>query len=196
MTEAQSLHNAQLVANHFAGRWTSQAISAMLGNMRVESSVNPNMYEFGYDWEEDRGFGLVQWTPRSKYWDWAVNNNLPPREGESQLARIDYEVENDIQWIPLAEYDNMTFEQFTLSTQHVEYLTEVFTWSYERPRRDAGEQTMHTRKAFAVLCFQELDFDGDTPGTPGDPGDQEQTPYFVIRRHSTNMRRMGIRGRR
>src|SRR5699024_525756 len=90
LTEEQSLQNAQLVANHFGTSWSPEAISALCGNMRVESSVNPDMYEFGYDWEDDRGYGLVQWTPRSKYWDWATASGLEPRNGNSQLARIDY----------------------------------------------------------------------------------------------------------
>ena len=100
LTEAQSLENAQLIANHFSGSdWSKEAVSALAGNMRHESSINPNMYEYGKDWADDWGFGLVQWTPRSKYWNWAVARNLPPREGDSQLARIDYEVDNNIQWV-------------------------------------------------------------------------------------------------
>src|SRR5690625_3718064 len=108
-----SMENAQLVVNHFVGTdWTAESISALCGNMRHESSINPDMYEYGYAWEDDRGYGLVQWTPRSKYWDWAVANGLAPREGDSQLARIDYEVDNNIQWIPISEYNNMTFTEF------------------------------------------------------------------------------------
>ena len=45
LSEEQSLENAQLVANHFGGSdWTFGSLSAMLGNMRHESSINPNMY--------------------------------------------------------------------------------------------------------------------------------------------------------
>lgn len=196
LTEQQSLENAQLVADHFGGQWTPQAISALCGNMRAESSINPNMYEYGYTWEQDRGYGLVQWTPRSKYWDWAVSNDLPPRSGNSQLARIDYEVDNNIQWIPILSYDHMTFKDFRENTGawSVAYLTEAFTWSYERPRRDAGESSMPARVAFAELCYTTLDFTGGgiipQPEIPGD------FPYFITNRHNTNMRRMGVRGRR
>lgn len=195
LSEEESLHNAQIIANYFAGRWTPQAISAMCGNMRVESSVNPDMYEYGYTWEEDRGYGLVQWTPRSKYWDWAVARGLPPRHGDSQLARIEYEVANNIQWIPIAEYDYMTFEEFTQSTASVTYLTEAFTWCYERPNRQAGEESMGRRKNFAMLCIELLNFDEDVPGPGPGPG-RETMPYFIYRRHNTNMRRMGVRGRK
>lgn len=204
LTEEQSLHNAQLVANHFSGSdWTRASLSAMLGNMRHESSINPNMYEYGYAWEDDRGYGLVQWTPRSKYWDWAVANGLPPERGESQLARIDYEIENDIQWIANGhgkrygreEKYNISFAQFRANTEGytLAQLTEAFMWNYEGPNYEAGLSSLPGRIAFAELAYDTLDFDGAIPGPPG--GDQK-LPYFVIRRHSTNMRRMGVRGRR
>ena len=188
LTEEQSLQNAQLVANHFGSSWTPEAISAMCGNMRHESSINPDMYEFGYDWDDDRGYGLVQWTPRSKYWNWAESNNLAPRNGNSQLARIDYEKENGIQWISTASYPE-SFDDFSLSKKTLNYLTNAFCWNYERPNQQAGEESMPARIAFAELCYIELDFSGD-------PSPQPPKYPYVIRRHNTNMRRMGVRGRR
>lgn len=160
LSETESLQNAQMVADHFAGtEWTKNSISAMLGNMRHESSINPDMYEYGYAWGDDRGYGLVQWTPRSKYWDWALANGLSPRLGDSQLARIDYEVTNNIQWIKTTSY-NLTFSEFRTSTTDVSYLTEAFTWNYERPNAQAGQDSMPERKAFALRCFNELDWTG------------------------------------
>ena len=86
LTEDESLSNAQMVVNHFVGTdWSKESLSAMCGNMRHESSINPNMYEYGFDWTADRGFGLVQWTPRSKMWDWAVAQGFNPREGKVNL---------------------------------------------------------------------------------------------------------------
>ena len=168
LSEEESLHNAQLAVNHFSGTdWTKETLSAMLGNMRHESSLNPNMYEYGYAWADDRGYGLVQWTPRSKYWDWAVANNLDPNQGESQLARIDYEVENNIQYYATTNYPE-TFAEFRANTfnKSVEYLTEAFTWNYERPNQQAGQESMPARKAFALRCFNELDFSGSGVVTP------------------------------
>lgn len=194
LSEEESMHNAQIVFNYFSDLgWTPQAISAMCGNMRHESSINPDMYEYGYEWEDDRGYGLVQWTPRSKYWLWAQLNGLPPRHGDSQLARIKFELENGIQWIGIPEFDYMSFYQFSRSTEPVSYLTEAFMWSYERPNRQAGEDSLPNRIAFAERVFNELESGGPGPG-PG-PG-RETMPYFIYRRHNTNMRRMGVRGRR
>lgn len=186
LTETQSLANAQKVVDHFYGNtdWSRESICALVGNMRHESSINPDMYEYGYLWSADRGYGLVQWTPRSKYWNWAVARGKPPRDGDSQLDRIDYEVANNIQWIPRADYGRMTFAQFRANTGDwsIDYLTEAFTWGYERPNAQAGWNSMPDRKAFARLAYRELDWSGtgdggggddddDEPGEPGDPGD-------------------------
>lgn len=193
LTIGQSLENSQLVANFFAGSWSPEAISALCGNMRVESTVNPNMWEQGYGHDPNRGYGLVQWTPATKYIDWAIDNGLPWQHGDSQLARIEYEVQNDIQWIPISDYDYMTFQEFTQSTQPVDYLTPAFTWSYERPNQQAGEESMPARVAFAELCIQELDFEGE-PTPP--PDDRDAMLLYTLFRRNTNMRRMGVRGRR
>jgi len=178
LSESESMNNAQMVANHFKGSdWSKEAISALVGNMRHESSINPNMYEYGYDWSADRGYGLVQWTPRSKYWNWATGKGLEPRSGDSQLARIDYEVNNNIQWIPISKYNGMTFSQFRQNSGRwsVEYLTEAFTWSYERPLQSAGEASMPDRKAFAVKAFNQLDWTGTGSGGGGGK------PFFPAR---------------
>lgn len=188
LTEEQSLENAQLVANYFINEgWTANAISALCGNMRHESSINPDMYEYGYDWAEDRGYGLVQWTPRSKYWDWAVAEGLDPRHGNSQLARINYEQLNGIQWITTTEYP-LTFYEFTQSMADIYYLTEAFTWNYERPNRQAGEDSMPARQAFANRVWTEVDFTGSGGGGTPSPRPPAEALRYILR-HNTNMRR-------
>lgn len=170
LTESQSLDNAQLVANFLLAKgWAKESISATLGNMRHESSINPNMYEFNYDWSQDRGFGLVQWTPRSKYWDWALDNGYSEselRDGDAQLDRMDYEVNNNIQWIPTPNYPE-TYAEFRNSTKDLDYLTRAFTWNYERPQLEAGENSMPDRIAFAERCYNELDFSGGGGSSDG-----------------------------
>jgi LysM repeat protein len=170
LTEAQSLNNAQLVANHFKGTdWTPEAIAALCGNMRHESSINPNIWEFGYGHSLDRGYGLVQWTPASKYIDWANANNLPYTSGDSQLARIDYEVDNNIQWIAISDFNYMTFADFRSNAGgwDTNYLTAAFTWSYERPARSAGTDSLPDRQAFAAKCLSTLDWTGTGGGGTG-----------------------------
>lgn len=179
LTEEQSLNNAQMVVNHFVGTdWTAESLSALCGNMRHESSINPDMYEYGYEWADDRGYGLVQWTPRSKYWDWAEGQGLSPRLGDSQLARIDYEIENNIQWIANRhalgygyedKYD-ISFAAFRANAEGytIDQLTEAFMWNYEAPNYTKGQESLSARIAFAQRCLDELDFSGTGPSpTPG-----------------------------
>ena len=162
LSESEQLKNAQLVANHFVGSdWTKESLSALIGNMSHESTLNPDLSEMGYAWADDRGYGLVQWTPRSKYWDWAVSEGLDPRNGDSQLSRIDYEVEKNIQWIATSKY-NVSFKDFRQNTGKwdVDYLTEMFTWCYERPNQYYGEESLPKRIAFAQKVYKEIDFKG------------------------------------
>lgn len=182
LSESDALKNAQIVATHLTKKgWSKEAISALLGNMRKESSVNPNMYEYGYAWSADRGFGLVQWTPRSKYWNWALKNGYSEsklRNGDAQLDRIDYEMKQGIQWISTPNYPE-SFKAFSKSTKDVAYLTRAFTWNYERPQLEAGENSTPERIAFAKKCLNTLDFSGgggsDSGGKPDPKPDTPNT---------------------
>jgi LysM repeat protein len=168
LTNDQQMNNAQIVANHFSGTdWKKESIAALCGNMAHESSLNPDMHELGYNDSPDRGYGLVQWTPMSKYTDWASANGLPWDSGDSQLARIDYEVNNNIQWIARSDFGNMTFTQFRTNSGgwSVDYLTEAFMRCYERPNWDAGTSSLPGRQSFANQCLTSLDWTGTGGGT-------------------------------
>lgn len=178
LSESESLKNAQEVVNYLYTEqkdWSKESISALIGNMRHESSVNPNMYEYGYDWSEDRGYGLVQWTPRSKYWNWALSKGYSEseiRNGNAQLERIDYEVDNNIQWIAKADnFNGLTFKEFRTNSKNlsVNELTEAFTWGYERPNQQAGQESMPDRKSFARRALDELIWEGKEPDPTPDP---------------------------
>ena len=183
LTESQSLNNAQLVANYMIGLgWRKDAISALCGNMRHESSINPNIWEFGYGHSLDRGYGLVQWTPASKYINWATAEGLDYSLGTSQLARIEYEQEQNIQWIAnghakrygLSDKYDISFYQFRVNTflYSLDELTEAFMWNYEGPTYSAGTSSLAARQAFARKCYEQLDWSGS--GTlPDDPDDPE-----------------------
>lgn len=194
LTEAQSLQNAQMVVNFLSGKdWSKEAIAALIGNMRHESSINPNIYEYGYDWGDDRGFGLVQWTPRSKFWDWGISkgyNETELRSGDSQLDRIDYEVDNDIQYIANghsarygyeSKYD-FSFADFRQNTQGltVNQLTEAFMWNYEGPAYSAGLNSLSERQAFANRAFNELDWSGTGDGGGGEEPEEPEVPSIDL----------------
>ena len=75
------------------------------------------------------GYGLVQWTPATKYINWVEGD---PSEMDNNLSRILYEVKNEIQWIPTAEFP-FSFEEFTKSTMSPYDLAMAFLKNYERP---------------------------------------------------------------
>lgn len=115
--------------------WTLESICGMLGNMQVESSINPGRWEndsVGGD-PTGHGYGLVQWTPYTNYTDWATNNEYSdPSIMDANLARINYELVNNIQWIPTIQYP-MSFQSFKESTASPDILALAFLANYERP---------------------------------------------------------------
>jgi hypothetical protein len=180
LTNDQQMNNAQLTANHFKGTdWVKESLSALIGNMSHESSINPDMHELGYGDSPSRGYGLVQWTPMTKFTDWATANNLDYTSGDSQLARIDYEVNNNIQWVAdglqarygMGDKYNFSFADFRKNAQNlsVNDLTEAFMWNYEGPSYSAGTSSLSSRQAFANQAYTSLDWTGTGGGIGGNP---------------------------
>ena len=109
--------------------WSINAIAGVLGNMQVESTINPGIWENLDEGNMSGGYGLVQWTPASKYTNWADSRGLPWGHPDSQIARLNYEVNNNIQWI----HPSMTFFEYTISTLPPYDLAVLFLHHYERP---------------------------------------------------------------
>jgi surface antigen len=72
--------------------WSLNAVAGLLGNLEHESYINPGVTEFG-----GSGYGLVQWTPPSKFTNWcdAQNPKLDHDDVDAQLARIEHERNHD-----------------------------------------------------------------------------------------------------
>lgn len=127
MTEMQN--NADIMYAFFTDQgWTVNAIAAMFGNMQTESTLNPGIWEnldpfIG-------GYGLVQWTPYTKYSEWAGTDWQD--NGQKEMERIIYELENHLQWISTSLYP-MTFRDFSQSDKPPAYLAQAFLYNYERP---------------------------------------------------------------
>lgn len=108
--------------------WTLESIAAMLGNMEKESTINPGIWE-NLDDIAKGGYGLVQWTPYTKYSEWAGNGW--EGNGDKECERIKWELDNGVQWISTSEYP-LSFLQFTQGSD-VEYLAWTWLYNYERP---------------------------------------------------------------
>lgn len=125
--------NAQYIYDKlFALGWTPNAICGVLGNMQSESTMNPGLWESLDEFNMERGFGLVQWTPATNFTEWATANGLDWYSIDSQIARIKYEYDTHIEFYPTTLYP-MTFEEFIHSTDSPNNLALIFLKNYERP---------------------------------------------------------------
>lgn len=151
LTEAQMQVNAKYISNYFYFKgWTLNAIAGLLGNLQAESSMNPGRWQSEDVGNNSGGYGLVQWTPATKYFDWCNSLDLSdPSEMDNNLDRIIYELENNIQWIATSEY-NFSFSEFSTSTESAEYLASAFLKCYER----AGVEVESTRRSNAIKWYR------------------------------------------
>jgi murein DD-endopeptidase MepM/ murein hydrolase activator NlpD len=144
--------NAEYILSYLLAKgWTKNAVAGMLGNMQTESTINPGIWQNLDAGNMSMGFGLVQWTPASKYIEWANANSLPYEEMDSNLKRIEYEIENGLQWISTTDYP-LSFAEFKISSESPEYLGQAFLRNYERP----ADQTQPNRSTQARYWFDNL----------------------------------------
>lgn len=134
LTKAQMENNVRELWDFFRQHGcTLNAVSAMAGNMQTESGINPGIWEsLRPFW---RGYGLVQWSPYTKYSEWAGENW--EGNGDKQCERILYEAENGLQWFanPEATPVNppITLAEFLVSDLPPATLANYFLWYYEHP---------------------------------------------------------------
>lgn len=157
---------------------TLNAVCGMLGNIQSESGVNPGIWESLSPF--NGGYGLVQWTPYTKYSEWAGAGW--EGNGDKQCERILYEAQNGLQWFgnPEAPIVNppLSFTEFLSSTLDVGTLANYFLWYYEHPA--VTIQTIRAKQA-----NEWLEFFGGTPGPgPGpSPLKRKRMPvWMMIRR--------------
>lgn len=137
MTQAQMETNATYIFNYLSNEgWTKEAISGILGNMQAESNINPGCWESNNVGDMVHGYGLVQWTPASKYINWC---NGDASEMDNNLARICYEVENGLQWISTDTYD-FSFKDYVKMHESPPFLASAFLKNYERADVEVEEQ--------------------------------------------------------
>lgn len=166
LTQEEMQVNAKYIYRYLLDKgWSIHAIAGMLGNMQAESSINPGRWQSDDVGNYSGGYGLVQWTPSTKYTSWVSTKyglSADPSEMDKNLARILYEVEQDSQWIATDTYD-FTFEEFTHSNESVEYLASAFLKNYER----AGVEVEETRRTNARYWYDYLLENGGGGITPG-----------------------------
>lgn len=182
LTLAEMQNNAELVAQYgYYNGWTLNAISAILGNMQAESSINPGIWESLTAWSG--GYGLVQWTPYTKYSNWATSQGYAwQNNGNAELERISYEAQNGLQWFYNAEIGMappITFQQFLNSTDNINTLSNYWLWFYEHPA-DPYAGTQATRQGYTQYWYQYLTDNPPDPDPPDPPDPGMEFPYWLL----------------
>jgi murein DD-endopeptidase MepM/ murein hydrolase activator NlpD len=179
LSQAEQTINANYIFNSMsANGWTKEAICGILGNMQTESTMNPGLWESMNAGNMSVGYGLVQWTPASKYINWAQSLGKDYNHIDSQLARIEYEIANGIQWITTSSYP-LSFQQFKASKESPEYLAEVFIHNYERPA-NANQPLRGTQARYwfnTITGEGGSGVGGSTPAFPTEAGLQITDTY-------------------
>lgn len=133
-------NNADIILAYCADNgWSINAISALLGNMQAESGINPCRWENDNVGNLSGGFGLVQWTPATKLINWISDQyafGLLPSDdytdGDNQLSRIQYELENGLQYSSTLQFKE-SFAEWSVSNKNPGYLAAAFMKNYEKP---------------------------------------------------------------
>lgn len=79
----------------------------MLGNIQSESQITPDLNEYG-----GVGYGLTQWTPKSKLVDWCNARGLDHRTIDAQCQRIQWEMENNQQCFYNSSRPDIAYSSF------------------------------------------------------------------------------------
>lgn len=145
-------HNATLLHDWAIGQgWTENAAAAMIGNIQVESGIDPacsypkignslstigNTYASNYP---DNAYGLVQWKGRgstdpnnNQLVGYAIRYGYQWYDGEIQLQRLTWEYTNSQKFHPqTVDGVYYTFASFAASTATPETLAKVWMVCYE-----------------------------------------------------------------
>jgi hypothetical protein len=187
LTESEMHTNAAYIYKYLAPRgWTRNAIAGMIGNMETESTINPAIWQNLDAGNTSLGYGLVQWTPATKYLDWCSARGLTPSSMDSALARIEWELENGEQYYPTDAYP-LTFAEFKVSTEAAGTLALAFLANYERPA-DPSQPARATQAEKWYSYLGTIDAGGVTPDPePEDPVEPDPEPIPARKRHRMSL---------
>lgn len=153
--------------------WTLNAFSGYWGNVGGEGGYNPWRWQSdkvqpsgGSPWT-NKGYGLTQFTPASKYIDAAMGYkgyapNFSDRTGNASdgLAQVLF-LNDRADYYPTSRYPE-TYTEYKVSLESPEYLASVWLYNYERPADPASTEA--TRKRNARYWFDKLN--GVEPPVP------------------------------
>lgn len=156
LSESQKLNNAKIIwGSLIVQGWSEYSIAALLGNMDQESTINP-----GFSQRGGSGYGLVQWTPSSRWTTWADDRGYEYNDGNGQIMKIVEEMTESGQdeWYTTREVygDSPPNGQYLLSREDyisnsgnwsIDYLTSAWLWEYERPPLSTAMEDYRRQRA-------------------------------------------------
>ena len=163
--------NARLIAYYLMNLgWTREAVAGILGNMDVESTMNPALIEGrGYHTLPDNntvlaittqtGVGLVQWTGTTptapagqKLASFAIRYNKNWYDGELQCFRLEREYDEDLQF-DHGTVDGVSWDwqTYVVSTETPEQLAKVWQYLYERGGTDTQTRQQKARYYYNLI---------------------------------------------
>lgn len=179
LTTSQMRVNATYIFSYLKDKgWSTNAIAGLLGNMQHESAINPGRWQSNKVGAMSGGYGLVQWTPASKYINWCTSmGKSDPSEMDNNLDRLIYELENGKQYYKTSAYP-LTFKQFVKSEESPYYLACAFAWNYERSHTvlygsDSAKESLRQKRGGSANTWYEY-LTGVTPTPPGDGEDDSE----------------------
>lgn len=183
LNQSEMENNADIIIAYYRGLGIDDStISAILGNMENESTINPLREEQGQPISQ-RGFGLVQWTPVTSLQNHCSTLGLSPyTDGDVQLQVIPHEVRNNpsgvAEWYTttanIRPYYNsgatsdmigITGSQFLSNSMGwtPEKLAVMFMVGYERPSYDPGVNHYQRRMTSARKWWNYMQGQPPTP---------------------------------
>lgn len=133
-TQAQMENNAVEFYGYFSAKGaTVESISGMLGNIHVESTINPGIKQSE---STSSGWGLIQWTKATVLTDWCRKYNYVWYDGAAQCERIWCEGTRTKgaggYWLPTSSYPYKWSEYIALTD--VTEATKAYLYERERPK--------------------------------------------------------------
>ena len=178
LSESEMQINARYLCQELTKRgWTLNAIAGMIGNFEKESTINPAIWESLDYGDREQGYGLVQWTPASKYLDWCAARGLDPADMDSAIARIEYELAEGEQYYATDEYP-LSFSEFKTSTRDPYWLGMAFVSNYARPAEITTERGELSEKWYSYL--KDFDTGGGIPDTPNVGYKRHDMPLWLL----------------
>ena len=166
---ADMRNNALLTYSYLIPRgWSHNAVCALLGNMQKESTINPGVWE-GLKKNVRGGYGLVQWTPSTKYTNWAAQHGYDIKDGDPQLEWIDTMTVPAGQWVQRDGF-NISFNDWKTDTTHdIEYMTRAFERDFENSNDNEAQKAQRVTWANAWSNWLRTQIIKIPNGVIGDP---------------------------